>query len=305
MNIKTEEFYRRFCEKFPEETGKYKPLEDITYLSNHYKFETEYGPCLTTPIELLKGVFPTIKSAVNPTEYFINKSRSVHGDIYDYSKTIAIKGNSDVIITCKKHGDFIQDKSNHMRGSGCIKCFHTKEKYNLEEVLLKSKKIYGDKLIYDKAKLVDRVKISLECKIHGEFTEKVFYLLKGKGCTKCSKEIHSFMYSYYGNRNTDVTCYLYIMNLYNDEENFIKIGISNNIERREKEFSKLYNTQLLYKQEFNLKYCLNVEKFLLNMLHDKSYTPLKDLHGGYTECISGVSFKEIKKLLKFKIKYKC
>ena len=56
------------------------------------------------------------------TKDFIKKSKSIHGDIYDYSKT-KYKGIFDkVTITCNKHGEFEQVAKVHLMGSGCPKC---------------------------------------------------------------------------------------------------------------------------------------------------------------------------------------
>ena len=42
------------------------------------------------------------------TEEFIELARQVHGDKYDYSKTVYVNKRSKVIITCPIHGDFEQ-----------------------------------------------------------------------------------------------------------------------------------------------------------------------------------------------------
>ena len=40
------------------------------------------------------------------TEEFIELARQVHGDKYDYSKTVYVNKRNKVIITCPIHGDF-------------------------------------------------------------------------------------------------------------------------------------------------------------------------------------------------------
>ena len=54
-------------------------------------------------------------------EDFISKSKELHGDLYDYSKVKYTTCCTKVIIICKKHGEFLQDPSNHMIGRGCRK----------------------------------------------------------------------------------------------------------------------------------------------------------------------------------------
>jgi hypothetical protein len=52
-------------------------------------------------------------------EYFIEKSKIKHFDNYDYSKVNYINNSTDIIIICKKHGEFLQKPAVHLRGSGC------------------------------------------------------------------------------------------------------------------------------------------------------------------------------------------
>lgn len=56
------------------------------------------------------------------TNKFIQKSKIIHGDKYDYSKTSYIEMNKKVCMTCREHGDFLQLASDHLKGKGCPKC---------------------------------------------------------------------------------------------------------------------------------------------------------------------------------------
>lgn len=79
----------------------------------------EYTPIANS---LIRGYKPTFKTAVNPTQIFIDRARSVHRDLYDYGNTVYMGHNKKVIITCKEHGDFKQSVKHHYIGSGCPKC---------------------------------------------------------------------------------------------------------------------------------------------------------------------------------------
>jgi len=57
---------------------------------------------------------------------FIERSLYIHGDIYDYSKVKLLTQNKKVTIICKKHGEFIQRPSKHIRGQGCPHCNESK-----------------------------------------------------------------------------------------------------------------------------------------------------------------------------------
>lgn len=56
------------------------------------------------------------------TERFIAACRKAHGDKYSYSKTIYKNKLSEVIVTCRRHGDFSQAAHSHRSGHGCPKC---------------------------------------------------------------------------------------------------------------------------------------------------------------------------------------
>ena len=55
-------------------------------------------------------------------EEFIEKSRKVHGDKYDYSKVEYVNCATKVCIICKEHGEFEQVPHHHTNGVGCPKC---------------------------------------------------------------------------------------------------------------------------------------------------------------------------------------
>ena len=69
-------------------------------------------------------------------EYFVKRAQEVHGDIYDYSKTVYINSNTKVSIGCRKHGEFIQHIKHHYAGQGCPQCFNRQSKPELEVLAL-------------------------------------------------------------------------------------------------------------------------------------------------------------------------
>lgn len=72
---------------------------------------------------------------VKSTEQFIADAKKIHGDTYDYSKSKYIRSHDKLIITCKKHGDFLQKPYSHLHGHGCPECLSTAHK--LEKEILK------------------------------------------------------------------------------------------------------------------------------------------------------------------------
>ena len=63
----------------------------------------------------------------NVTDKFIEKLKTIHGDIYDYSLVDYTNAHAKIKIICKVHGVFEQAAHSHLRGYGCPKCkFDTK-----------------------------------------------------------------------------------------------------------------------------------------------------------------------------------
>ena len=56
------------------------------------------------------------------TDEFIEKSKRIHGDKYDYTETEYVRYNDKVKISCPIHGEFWQSPGLHMSGTGCPTC---------------------------------------------------------------------------------------------------------------------------------------------------------------------------------------
>ena len=56
------------------------------------------------------------------TSLFIKRAREIHGDYYDYSKTVYARQGESLIITCPVHGDFKSGYHHISQKSRCKKC---------------------------------------------------------------------------------------------------------------------------------------------------------------------------------------
>jgi very-short-patch-repair endonuclease len=161
------------------------------------------------------------------TEEFIERSKIIHDDKYDYSKVVYKNNSTKVIIICPTHGEFNQKPNSHLNNNGCPKCANN-VKLTTEEFIEKSKMVHDDK--YDYSKVVYKThksKIKIICPTHGEFNQSANAHLSGKGCPKCgitsasnklslsteefiekAKMVHDDKYGYdkvvYKNNNTKV-----------------------------------------------------------------------------------------------------
>jgi hypothetical protein len=53
---------------------------------------------------------------------FLVLANARHGDKYCYDKSVYEISSRNIVITCKKHGDFNQSPNSHLAGRGCRKC---------------------------------------------------------------------------------------------------------------------------------------------------------------------------------------
>lgn len=62
------------------------------------------------------------KANKKTTEEFILDGNLIHNSKFNYDKTIYMKTNIKLIITCPIHGDFEQTPNSHLNGKGCPSC---------------------------------------------------------------------------------------------------------------------------------------------------------------------------------------
>jgi hypothetical protein len=76
------------------------------------------------------GVRRRVDASRMKLDDFINKSKQIHGDKYDYSETLYTKNSEEVEIICKIHGKFKQIANAHKQGCGCTECGVIKNREN-------------------------------------------------------------------------------------------------------------------------------------------------------------------------------
>lgn len=130
------------------------------------------------------------------TDDFINKSKIIHGDKYDYTKSNYEGSGKYIIIICKKHGEFKQLPHNHYK-YGCGQCgkensthIHNTNLLNKckNEFISKSINFHNNKYNYTKSNYINvKTKLIVTCNIHGDFSVTPNNHLRGRGCPKCGK----------------------------------------------------------------------------------------------------------------------
>ena len=190
-----EKIFSKLNERFP-----IKDWEILTeYKNMHFKLEikTKYGNCKVTPQDLLRSTEISIRSAVNKTEYFINRYNDLFKHDYDFSKFIFTKAKEHSTIICKKHGEFRMKPNNLMSGHGCNECGNLKISEKLKcttnTFIIKSNIIHDDFYIYNNTIYGEnnKSKVIITCPIHGDFYQTISDHLSGYGCKECGKIIIS------------------------------------------------------------------------------------------------------------------
>ncbi len=117
-------------------------------------------------------------------EQFIESSRLVHNDRYDYSLIDYVNSNIKVKIICPIHGVFEQIPSSHKKGIGCSRCSGYKK--TTEDAISGFRKTHGDVFDYSKVEYLNsKTKVKIICHAHGEFEQTPDNHLQGCGCPVC------------------------------------------------------------------------------------------------------------------------
>ena len=125
---------------------------------------------------------------------FIQKASEVHKSVYRYDKFVYVSARTKGIITCEKHGGFLQTPDNHLRGNGCPRCkgetTGNLKRGNRIDFISGAVKCHGNLYDYSEFIYVTRfIKGIIICPKHGRFNQCPGNHLKGDGCPKCSPMI--------------------------------------------------------------------------------------------------------------------
>lgn len=250
----------------------------------------------------------------NRQEEFIKRCTVVHNGRYDYSLVEYVNTSTKVAIICKTHGVFYQNILNHRKGTNCPECTrlgryksHSKQFY-----IDKCNNVHGDTYDYS---LVDcdeisntqvrKEKFPVICKEHGVFYQTLYHHYNCKiGCPKCGRarangKIRS-------NRNTFSksgycstfkheldTTYFYVIGLWNDEgEEFVKVGISKNINKRYTKANLPYNYEIICQLTMQPPFAWELEQNYLKNFKRYKYTPKIKFDGMY-ECFTKDLLKHV------------
>jgi Zn finger protein HypA/HybF involved in hydrogenase expression len=128
------------------------------------------------------------------TEKFIEKSKRVHGNRYDYSNTIYTKTLGKVKIKCLGCNTLFSQRANdHLNGSGCSYCNkrigQSPKKLSTPIFIGRSKSVHGDLYNYDNVNYtLCQSKVKINCNVCGStFLQSPLHHMNGHGCPNCAK----------------------------------------------------------------------------------------------------------------------
>ena len=180
-----------FIEKAKKIHGNRYDYSKVNYINAKTKITIvclDHGEFQQTPCNHLSN-YNCQKCAKNlkmNTEEFVERSKLIHGNKYDYSKVEYINADKKVTIICNKHGEFEQIPDFHLnRKCGCPKCANNVT-LTMDEFIEKARRIHGDKYDYSKVNYINnRVNICILCNTHGVFEQSPTRHLVGDGCPNC------------------------------------------------------------------------------------------------------------------------
>jgi len=219
---------------------------------------------------------------MSTTPEYIAKAKSVHGDTYSYDKTVFVRSDKYLTITCPVHGDWSVRAHHHTDGRGCPKCSKLLSSANqikpFAEMVEEARIKHGDKYEYIESTYINTITpMTMVCPIHGEFLKKPSkHLEKASvgGCQTCA--MSGF------DRNQPAT--LYYLRVDTKALPVYKIGITNRTVKLRYSAVDLLSITILHEEHFNVGAdAYDKEQEILKAFASFKYTGPALLESGNTE----------------------
>tara|TARA_Y200000002_G_scaffold337301_1_gene305972 strand:+ start:471 stop:1637 length:1167 start_codon:yes stop_codon:yes gene_type:complete len=283
---------KKFINKSIEVHGDKYDYSKVEYKNIHTKVIItcpEHGDFSQSPNNHQKGhgCIECSGTKQRTTKEFIDESKIIHGDTYDYSKVDYSSLRNRVTIVCSIHGEFKQHPSNHLKGHGCEKCsfklISDVKSFSKKEFIEKSKKIHGDKYNYEKVDYKTMVvDVIIGCKEHGDFTQQPYIHSVGSGYPQCSP----------GGFHINKQSIFYIRKIELNGKIGLKYGITNqldgNRENQQKRGMKEFDSfETIFKSPIfeTGEKVLELENLIKDKFGLKGYFTSEEMKDGFTETI--------------------
>lgn len=248
---------------------------------------------------IYKNPKPSIKSAINKTDYIINRFIKIHKGKYSYDKFEYKRSDIKSNVLCKIHGYYLVSPNNHYNGKGCPKCagkgliktVKIPQKSLLEKFLENARIIHGNKYNYDNFSVKNaKEKGKIVCGVHGDFYMNINNHISGKqGCRKCKgNKSHYFTIENaekYKHEWSQIKSSLYLLRLSDNNNNqWLKVGITKrNINDRIYEIP--LNCETLNEYKIDLYNAVVIEQTVMKHFRKRKKIPKVNFGGKY-ECFT-------------------
>lgn len=297
MDEKTSNYLQKAKDKY----GDFYNYDEVVYVNARTKITIicpKHGKYEQLPLNHLRQNCP--KCAIekesqrksNSFNEFKKHLTPYHLAKYNYSKMQTYSFNSMETFVCPIHGDFKQKVKNHIASKGCYLC--GRDSYVANKSLTLGENLNSINLPKNisvltplSIKVFGESAISLNCLFHGNYTQKLTQIRRSCTCPTCSKTGFSRrkFVKMCERKNRDKVIF-YKINIFNSEENFMKIGITSiGIKYR---FKNLFRYGYKYKiidviKGTPLKIWNLENNYKKSIPKENRYIP-KVLFPGYTEC---------------------
>lgn len=297
---------RMTFEEFTRRLNEVNPNRNFKILSTEFKgrqikkeklyTQDEFGICKISVSTLLQGVDPSIKTAIFPKLYNINRYKKLnkfnHLNFENSEYNGALKYTT---VKCRKHGNYPTKPNWILNKYGCPKCADeatgNRLRSNTEDFKNKGDLVHGEGFYdYSMSIYTSAIeKLEIGCKVygHGTFWQKPNGHLSGEGCPICGVENGGYGKQDYINQSKGRESTLYIIRCFNESEEFYKIGITFvGLKSRFNNKNKLpYSYETIYEYKCDAGCVWDLEKEHHKQYKSNKYLP-ETLFQGYTECFN-------------------
>ena len=196
---------------------------------------------------------------------------------------------------------------NLKQGQGCPECKRRnfiQTNYNsLDEIKKRLNVINPNLFILEKEYKDCKAKMKIQCEKSHVFKRSWIDLLRNPRCPECSKLEYPGGYNFINAENNKAkwikkNAIVYIVRLYNEEENFFKIGITNRNLQKRLRYQIPYNYEEIGQIFTNMYDAVYIEYELHYCHKEFMYLPYKKFYG-WTECFNHLDMKLIKKYIDY------
>lgn len=291
-----------FCNILNEVNADYKNKKFI--IVNKYKnqrsrliLKTRYGYCTGHSSNLLNNMSVGISSAIYPHYYYLqmleHKNKAYRKRKF---RIVSDYITSTVNINVKtKYGIHSIHPQNLLRNSE----FSNKSSIDVNAYYIeKFKKATKNTYDYSNFNFIDSdTKIEIICEQHGSFYKRVGQVSNSPDCPICTQCIlNNFKFSDWNKMCPGNPGTLYIIQCFNDQELFIKIGITCDSTNRRFHTNKSmpYNYIIIREiKNMDRRIIWNLEKEIKTTFLEQLYSPKIKFGGSLTECFKTEALDDI------------